>query len=160
MATSQESGRWIDTNLGYIGAVLAYLVAGIHLFHPQYGVPRLVALFRTDSLSLLTHDPRPVVFVLSALGILLGITLTIANVARKRIYALGMALVATYFVGYFAWHLTGHGGFLPGRQSLYHGLHPIEAVISHLVNNPIAAFSKLAEAVLFVVLAVLYREGS
>jgi hypothetical protein len=160
MATSQQIRRWTDTNLGYVGAALAYLVAGVHLFHPQYGVPRLVALFTTESLSLLTHDPRPVVFVLSALGILLGVTLTIANVARKRIYALGMALMTTYFIGYFAWHLTGHGGFLPGRQPLYHGLHPIEAVISHLINNPLAAFSKLTEAVLFVVLAVLYREDS
>lgn len=150
----------MSENVGYLGAALAYIVAGVHLFHPKRGFPRLVALVTTGNASLLVNDPRPVAFVLSALAILLGIKLVIADVARKHVYALGMVLVATYFVGYFAWHLSGHGGFLPGREPLYHGLHPVEAVISHLVNYPLAALSKLAEAALFIVLAVLYREES
>lgn len=160
MATSQARDRWIDENIGYIGAVLAYLVAGIHLFHPKRGLLRLLVLATTGNLPLLISDPRPIAFVLSAFAILLGIKLVIWDVARKRIYALGMVLVATYFVGYFAWHLSGHGGFLPVREPLYHGLHPIEAVISHLVNYPLAAFSKIVEAALFIVLAVLYRKES
>lgn len=97
--------------------------------------------------------------MLSALGILLGINLVISNVARKRVYALGMVLMATYFVGYFAWHLSGHGGFLLVREPLYRGLHPVEAVISYLMHYPLAALSKLAEAVLFIVLAILYQKG-
>lgn len=160
MAVTREIGRWTDENLGYVGAGLACLVAVIHLFHPQRGFPRLVTIIVTGDPSLLVTDPRPVAFVLSALAILLGVNLAMWNVERKRIYVLGMVLMATYLVGYFAWHLSGHGGFLPGREPLYHGLHPIEAVFSHLVNNPLAALSKLAEAALFVVLAVLHRRES
>lgn len=160
MATSQTMGRWVDENLGYVGAALAYVVAGIHLFHPKRGFPRLVTLATTGDPSLLVYDPRPLAFVVSALAILLGIKLVLMNIAQKPIYALGMVLMATYFVGYFAWHLSGHGGFLPGREPLYHGLHPVEAVISHLANYPLAAISKLAEAALFVVLVSLYRRES
>ncbi|QLG62933.1 hypothetical protein [Halorarum salinum] len=160
MATSRAIGRWTSGNVGYLGAALAFLVASIHLFHPQRGFLRLATFVTTGNASLLVSDPRPVAFVLSALAILLGINLVVANVARKRVYALGMALMVTYFVGYFAWHLSGHGGFLPGREPLYHGLHPVEAVISHLVNDPLAALAKSAEAALFVVLAVLYRTES
>ena len=159
MATSQAIDRWIDHNVGYIGAALAYLVACLHLFHPKRGVPRLVTLLKVDP-SLLVHDPRPVLFVVSALAILLGVKLVIADTARKRVYALGMVLIATYFAGYFAWHLSGHGGFLPGRQPLYHGLSPVESVVSHLTSSPLAAVSKLAEAALIIVLAVLYRKRS
>lgn len=159
-AVSREIGRWLDENLGYLGAGLACLVAVIHLFHPQRGFPRLVTVIATGDPSLLVNDPRPAVFVLSALAILLGVNLAMWNVERKRIYVLGMVLMVTYLVGYFAWHLSGHGGFLPGRKPLYHGLHPIEAVFSHLVNYPLAALSKLAEAALFVVLAALYRQES
>lgn len=150
-------GRWINENIGHLGAALAYLVAGIHLFHPKHGFPRLIALVTTGNAPLLVYDPRPVAFVLSALAILLGIKLVVADIAVSRVYVLGMVLVAIYFLGYFAWHLSGHGGFLPGRESLYHGLHPVEAVISHLVNYPLAALAKLAEAALFIVLVILYR---
>jgi len=157
MAIAQRTGHLVDENLGVIGAGLAYLVAGIHLFHPQYGFLRLARLLSTGNPSLLVYDPRPMAFVLSALAILLGIKLAIADVRRNAVYLVGLVLTATYFVGYFAWHLTGHGGFLPGRAPLYHGMHPIEAVVSHLANYPLAAAAKLAEAALFVVLAVLYR---
>lgn len=152
--------RWIDGNLGYIGAALAYLVAAIHIFHPKRGFLRLVTLVTTGNTSLLVVDPRPLAFVLSGLAILLGIKLVIMNIARKRVYALGMVLVATYFVGYFVWHLSGHGGFLPVREPVYHGLHPVEAVVSHLVNYPLAALSKLTEAALFTTLVILYQRES
>ncbi|WP_256392010.1 hypothetical protein [Natronoarchaeum rubrum] len=157
MAIAQRTRHLVDENLGVIGAALAYLVAGIHLFHPQYGFSRFVGLLATGNLSLLSYDPRPLAFVLSAFAILLGIKLVLLDFGRKPVYALGMVLVGTYFVGYFAWHLTGHGGFLPGRAPLYHGMHPAEAVVSHLANYPLAAAAKFAEAALVGVLAVLYR---
>lgn len=160
MDASQSVRQWATSNLGYLGFVLALTVAVIHLFHPQRGLFRLVLLVGSGNTSLLVTDPRPVAFVLSAIAILLGIQLVVADVARKRVYLLGMVLVATYFVGYFAWHLSGHGGFLPGREPLYHGLHPLEAVVSHLANSPLAALAKLAEATLFIVLSARYRRES
>lgn len=160
MDTSQAMCRWMHMNIGYIGAALAYLVAGIHLAHPKRGFPRLVVILSTGDPSLLAFDPRPLVFVVSAFAILVGIKLAIWGIHRKQMYALGMALMATYFIGYFAWHLSGHGGLLPGREPLYHGLHPLEAVITHLRGYPLAALSKLTEAALFLVLLVLYRDES
>jgi hypothetical protein len=160
MDQSQSVRRWVTSNLGYLGFVLALLVAVIHLFHPQHGLFRLVLLVGSGNASVLVTDPRPLAFVLSATAILLGMQLVVADVAPRRVYALGMVLMATYFVGYFAWHLSGHGGFLPGRKPLYHGLHPLEAVISHLVDSPVAAVAKLAEATLFIVLSAFYRRES
>ena len=160
MSTSRHRARQIRENLGYVGAALTLLVAAIHLFHPQHGFPRLVLLLGTGNLSLFVTDPRPVAFVLSGFALLAGIQLVVADIGRKQVYLIGMALVATYFVGYFAWHLSGHGGFLPGREPLYHGMHPVQAVVTHLGTSPVAALSKLAEGVLFLVLATLYRRES
>jgi hypothetical protein len=157
MTTTRAVRRLLSEKLGAAGAALAFLVAAVHLFHPQRGFLRLLVLLTTGNASLLASDPRPLAFVLSALAILVGVPLAAGSVARRAVYLLGMALVATYFVGYFAWHLSGHGGFLPGRAPLYHGLGPVEAVVSHLRTYPMAALSKAAEAALFAVLVVLYR---
>lgn len=149
--------RPTDQQLRYLGAALAYLVAAIHLFHPRRGFPRLVQYASSGNLDLVALDPRPLLFVLSGLAILAGVKLVLLGFPRRPVYAAGMALMATFVVGYFAWHLSGHGGFLPGRRPLYHGLGPVEAVVSHLDSYPLARASKLAEVVLFAVLAVLYR---
>ena len=146
-----------DRQLRLVGAALAYIVAGIHLFHPRRGFPRLVTLAATDNLDLLVGDPRPLLFVLSGFAIIIGVLLVLWDFPEKPIYVLGSLLLLTYIVGYFAWHLSGHGGFLPGREPIYHGLSPIEAVIAHLQDYPIARWSKLAEFLLLVVLVLLYR---
>ena len=147
--------------LRYLGAGLAYLVAALHLFHPDWGFATLVLILTFDQpLFHLLHDPRPVAFVLSALAIIIGTNLVLIGFPRKPIYLLGMFLIATYFVGYFAWHLTGHGGLLPGREPHYHGLHPLEAVVAHMQENVWARISKLTEALLFCVLALLYYRDS
>ena len=69
----------------------------------------------------------------------------------------GIILMTTYIVGYFMWHLTGHGGFLPGREPLYHGLQPHVAVITHLIGDPWAAAAVISEALLTGILVALYR---
>lgn len=149
--------RLSTRQLEYIGVALAYIVAALHLFHPRRGFPRLILILGLDEPTKhLLYDPRPVAFVISALAILIGVKLVLFGLPRKPIYAAGMALMVTYIIGYIAWHLTGHGGFLPGREPLYHGLHPVEALIEHLIEYPIARASKIAEALLFAVLALLY----
>lgn len=150
----------LSTSLSYsrhrIAAGLALIIAGIHFLHPDHGYPRLVAtLMLDDPLKHLLYDPRPVLFVVSGLAIIAGVLLVVRDFPRKPIYAAGMALVATYLLGYFVWHLTGHGGFLPGRIPNHHGLHPVEAVIIHLREYPIARVSKLIEAILLALLALL-----
>lgn len=146
-----------DKQLRLLGAALAFVVAGIHLFHPKRGFPRLVVLAATDNLDLLLGDPRPFLFVISGLAIIFGVLLVLWDFPEKPIYVLGILLMLTYIVGYFTWHLSGHGGFLPGREPLYHGLSPIEAVIAHLQDYPIARWSKLTELLLLATLVLLYR---
>jgi len=138
-------------------AALAYLVAVVHLFHPTHGFARLILVLSVDP-GLLLADPRPLAFVLSAAVIMVGVPAVIRGYPERRAFALGAVLMATYLVGYFAWHLSGHGGFLPGREPLYHGYTPLEAVIIHLTTDPWAAAAVVLEVVLLVLLlALLYR---
>ncbi|GAB6880114.1 hypothetical protein JCM17823_23880 [Halorubrum gandharaense] len=148
-----------NQQLRYVAGAVALLVAGLHLFHPQYGLERFLLLLTTDPALFLSH-PRPVAFVLSAVAIVVGIYLVVFDVVRRYIYVLGMLLMVTYIVGYFAWHLSGHGGFLPGRTPHYHGVQPHEAVISHLREDVWARAAKLSEGMLLVLLAALYRRGA
>lgn len=144
-----------DRQLRYIAAGFAYLVAGLHLFHPDRGFPRLVLQLGAEPTLVLT-EPRPLAFVLSGLAILVAIKLVLLGFPRRPVYLLGMALMVTYIVGYFTWHLTGHGGFLPGREPHYHDVHPLHAVVSHLRGDAWARVTKLTETVLLAVLALLY----
>lgn len=146
-------------HLRYVGAALAYLVGALHLFHPTIGFPRLVLLLTTNPAVLYT-DPRPVAFVLSGFAIIVGVSVVTIGFPVRVLYGLGMALMLTYISGYFAWHLTGHGGFLPGREPLYHGLTPLQAVLAHLSGDLWAAVTIVAEVLLVGILAVLYYRGS
>lgn len=145
-----------DLPLDVVAAAVAYLVAVVHLFHPSHGFARLVLVLSLDP-GLLLADPRPLAFVLSAVAILVAVPAVLRGVPKRPVYALGAGLMAVYLVGYLAWHLSGHGGFLPGRRPLYHGLAPHEALISHLTTDPWAATAFVLEVVLLVVLVVLLR---
>lgn len=149
--------RLTEPRLRYLAAGLAYVVAAIHLFHPRRGFPRLATVLTTGDASLLLSDPRPLAFVLSGFAILAGVSVVHLGVRRRPVYAIGIGLVSLYLVGYVGWHLSGHGGVLPGREPHFHGMHPVEAVMSHLVEYPLARAAKLAELGLLVVLVVLYR---
>lgn len=145
-----------DHELG-IAAALAYLVAVVHLFHPTHGFARLIIVLTADP-GLLLSDPRPLAFVLSAGAIIVAVPAVIRGFPERTAFALGAVLMGAYAVGYLAWHLTGHGGFLPGREPLYHGLSPLEAVVSHLTTDPWALAALGLELVLLVVLlGLLYR---
>lgn len=157
VATTETRSVWLEENLGLLGVVLAYLVAGLHLAHPKLGLPRLMLLYSTDSLYLLANHPRPLVFVVSGLAIVVGVALAGMEYQRRLIYGLGILLMASFILVYAAWHLSGHGGFLPGRKPLYHGLTPFEALIGHITTDTWAALTKLSELALLSVLAVLYR---
>lgn len=141
--------------LRYVGAGLAFLVAGIHAFQPTLGFPRLVQHLLLGTL----YDPRPLVFTLSALAIVAGVLLVFNGVARRRIYLLGIGLMLTYLLGYVVWHTAlDHGAFWPYIASQGHtdeGV--IETVVLHLRQEPVALVSKIAELLLAGVLVVLYR---
>jgi hypothetical protein len=142
--------------LRYLGATLAILVAFLHLLDPNHGLLELFALLY-ESPQVLVFDPRPVAFVLSATALLIGVSLSRNAPDRQPYYVAGIGLALTYVVGYLAWHLTGHGGFLPGREPLLHGVSPLMNVVRHLTGDPWAAASMASELGLIGVLVALLR---
>ena len=114
--------------LAYLGALLTSIVAGIHLIHPSHGIPRLLIILSADP-TLLVFDPRPLAFVVSGFGLLVGLAASRSAQNRDPYYVAGILLAIVYVVGYFAWHFTGHGGFLPGREPLLHGLSDRKSVV-------------------------------
>ncbi|WP_336021813.1 hypothetical protein [Halobellus salinisoli] len=145
--------------LPFVGAFLTVVVAGLHLLHPSHGLLKLFVILNADP-GLLVFDPRSFAFVASGIALLVGLSLSRNAPNRRPYYLAGIALALTYLVGYFAWHFTGHGGFLPGREPLLHGLSPVENVVSHLTTDVWAAVSKATEIALVAVLTVLYRRES
>ncbi|MFD1599649.1 hypothetical protein [Halobellus rarus] len=155
-AESESDGT--KNALPYVGAILTALVAAIHLFHPEHGIIGLASAL-TANPTALVFDPRPLAFVLSGTALFVGLSLSRNAPNRRPYYAAGVLIAATYVVGYFAWHFTGHGGFLPGREPLFHGLTPVENVASHLTGDAWAAASKLAEVGMALTVGLLYRRA-
>lgn len=136
---------------------IAVVVAGVHLFHPQHGLPRLVEHLQAGVMA----DPRPLTFTLSGMAMLLGIALVAADIARKRVYLLGIVLVLTLLAGYGAWHtLLDHGAFWPWIEAHGHSDRGALATVgAHLLADGYALVSKLAELALLVLLILCYRWG-
>lgn len=149
--SESTSGRSFETvtdrQLQYAAVALIYVVAAVHLFHPTHGVARLVLVLMVDP-ALLVADPRPLLFTLSGVGLILAVPAVSLGAPKRLLYRLGVVLMGIYLGGYFTWHLTGHGGFLPGREPVYHGMAPHEAVISHLGTDPYAAIAVVTELAL------------
>ncbi|WP_435186490.1 hypothetical protein [Halobellus sp. EA9] len=139
-----------------VGALLTVVVAGQHLLHPEKGMLELFAVLNANPAFLL-FDPRPLAFTASGVALFVGLSLSRNAPDRRPYYLAGIAVAAVYLVGYFAWHFTGHGGFLPGREPLFHGLPPLENVVSHLTTDVWAATTKAGEVALIIVLSLLYR---
>jgi len=141
-------------NLRILGATLGILVAGIHMFHPQGGLPRLIKIIRRSAFI----DPRPPVFVLSAIAIIVGIILVTYGKYVKYVYIGGMLLMVSYLLGFVLWHTAlDHGAFWPYRGSYGHTTGVIEFVQVHLINEPDQLLSKVLELLLLVVLVMLYK---
>ena len=135
------------------GAV-AVLVAWLHLLHPEYGYSSLLLYVEFGTV----YDPRPPLFVLSALAIFVGIFLVFYDVSRRPIYLLGIGLMATYLLGFVGWHtILEHGAFWPHIEAHSHAeMGVLETIVSHLQADTIAMVSKAAELFLLSLLAVLY----
>jgi len=147
--------RLSTRQLELLAVGLAVVVALLHMLHPDRGVARLTLLLSADP-GLLLGQPRPLAFVVSSFFLLVGTSALALGVSSRGLYVAGMALMVTYVAGYFAWHFSGHGGFLPGREALHHGLPPHEAVLSHLSGSLLATTAVVAEVFLFVVCGALY----
>lgn len=136
--------------------VLAFAVASVHLFHPTHGGRRFTTVVATDPGALAT-SPLPLAFVVSGFALVAGVLLVQLGLPERPVVAGGIGLMLVYIVGYFGWHLSGHGGVLPGRQPLYHGATPLDATWSHLTGDALAAAALASEVALLAVLVLLER---
>jgi hypothetical protein len=138
--------------LRYAAGLLAVVVAAIHLY---WGFPRLVTQIQAG----MVPDPRPALFVGSAIAIVFGIAQVLDGRDPKLIYLAGIGLMIAYLGGYVAWHtLSGHGGLWPwGPEPITHSEPVSSVVFDHLLVDRLALVSKLLELTLAGLLAVLYR---
>lgn len=140
------------SGLRYVAGILALAVAAIHVY---WGFPRLVLYLQAGR----APDPRPFLFVGSAVLIFLGIARVLDGRNERAIYLAGIALMGTYIIGYGLWH-TGleHGGFWPwGPEPISHSQPAWQVLLDHMRADELGVVSKLLEATLAAVLALLYR---
>ena len=140
------------SGLRYAAGALALAVAAIHVY---WGFPRLVLYLQVGR----APDPRPFLFVASAVMIVLGIARVLDGRNERAIYLAGIALMGTYIVGYGLWH-TGleHGGFWPwGPEPISHTEPAWQVLLDHMRADELGVVSKILETTLAVVLALLYR---
>lgn len=131
--------------LRVLGVQAALVSAAIHLIE---GLPRLFVYLPLLSV----RDPRPYLFVPSAL-LLVGLSTAIVRGSHnRRLYSLSAGVLLTYSAGYVWWHLTDHGGLLPSHDMS----DPIGEVAAHLASDPIALVSFAAQAVGAVAFLALF----
>ena len=140
-----------------ISGLTALLVAWIHILHPQYGITQLLLLLEVGTL----YDPRPPLFVVSGVLLLVGIVVCyfgLFGIPRRYLYLAGIVLMGGYLSGYFLWHtVLDHGAFWPYIEGHGHSNVGLTTqIIQHLQNDSIAAVSKIAEGVTLLSLAMLW----
>ena len=137
--------RNVVTVARLLGAQLAGVAAAVHLW---WGLPRLIVYLQAGSFA----DPRPYLFVPSAFLLLVAATAILLGVPARRLAALSIGIMLTYAVGYAWWHLTDHGGMIPGG----HTDTPVATVAGHLLDDPLAMIAMAAELLGSAALAVLF----
>jgi hypothetical protein len=143
-----ETRSWVEL----LALQLAGLVVATHVY---WGLDRFAEQLRYG----VYVDPRPVLFVLSSAAIIAGVAYAALGGRREPVYALGIGLMLLYVFGYWGWHLMGHLPALPWVDSQSHphpGWGPVETLVRHLASDSLALVSKLVEATLAIVLAVLW----
>lgn len=131
---------------------LAVVVAATHLY---WALPQIVRQLHFG----MAHDPRPAAFLLAVFAMSLGVMLAYQGFDPGPVYLGGMALMVVFLVGYGAWHtVLDHGAFWPGRHAHGHDEPALWVIVDHLLADRLALVSKLAEAALLAVLALLYVE--
>ena len=147
---AEETGR-----LRAVAALLALVVAGIHLLHPSQGGVALVVYAQVGYLG----DPRPLLFTLAGFALVFGVVAGRVGVDRRPLYLGGAAVALSLLGGFVLWHtVLEHGGFWPRLEPNAHPDRGAALVaVDHLRRDPLLLASKLAELGLLAALCVLYR---
>ena len=133
------------TVLRLLAVQAAVVSAAIHLLE---GLPKLLVYLPILSFA----DPRPYLFVPSAL-LLVGLaTVIVRGAHHRRLYSLSAGVLLAYLVGYVWWHLTDHGGLVPSHEVT----NPVGEIVGHLATDPIAFVAFAAEIVGVVAFLALF----
>lgn len=145
----------VRRRLQIVTAILALVVAGLHMLHPSHGGHALVVYVAAGYLG----DPRPLLFTLGGFALVFGVIVGYNGFAGRRLYLGGIVVALAFFLGYAAWHtVLGHGAFWPYIEPHGHVEgHPVAVVGEHLLVERLALLSRLAELGLVACLLVLYR---
>lgn len=139
--------------LRFVGVVAALVAAVLHL---AWGAPRLVVYLGSGQLP----DPRPLLFVLSALAVGAAALALYWGAPERPLFGFLVAVMAAYFLGYVAWHLAGHPIMGPGGVTTHHHPDgPVATVLSHLANSGFAQVTIFFEVVAVAALAPLLWRG-
>jgi hypothetical protein len=148
----------VDAALRFGALQLALVTAAIHLW---IGWGRLYHYVQAGTPFV---DPLQVLFVLSSLGVLVGVGLAAWGLRRDVVYALGVGLMLTYLLGwvFMGGHRTGGELFAPAWETVGHAHGgPLATLIDHLFANTLLLASKVTEATaLAILLVLLYAELS
>lgn len=141
-----ETRRWVEL----AALQLALVVVAAHLYA---GLVDLV-----DRLRYGFHgDPFPLLLVLSSAAVIGGVAYVGLGGRREPVYALGIALMLVHFFGFWAYHQVGHLPAMPWVDAAAepHGRGPVETLVLHLGEDPVALVAKLGELALAGVLGLL-----
>ncbi|UIP00070.1 hypothetical protein Hbl1158_01475 [Halobaculum sp. CBA1158] len=122
--------------LRVVGVQGALVSAAIHLIE---GLPDLFVYLPLLSV----RDPRPYLFVPSALLLVALATVIVRGARHRRLYSLSAGVLLAYTAGYAWWHLTDHGGLVPSHEVT----NPVAQVLEHLVTDPLALVAYVAQVV-------------
>lgn len=141
--------------LRVVAAVLALVVAAIHLLHPSQGGVALLVFARVGYLG----DPRPLLFTLGAFALIFGVVAGYQGLDRRPLYLGGVAVTLAFLVGFLLWHTAlDHGGFWPYLEPNEHpNRHALLVAVDHLRRDGLLLAAKLAELALLGTLVVLLR---
>lgn len=154
MDVSSNADRLHADRLHWVAVALAFVVSGIHLFHPIYGGPALLVYANVGYLG----DPRPLLFLAGGFLLVFAAVLALQGVYLRLAYATMAAVSLAFLVGYGLWHtVLDHGAFWPHIHGHGHDGNPVVVLWAHVTGDAVDFVSKLTEAALAVVSLLLVR---
>lgn len=130
--------------LRFLAVQLVGAVAVVHLVVGLTGLVEILVngLLATYLTEFVFERPRTLLFTVSGVGILVGLVATArGHLDRRRAYLLGVAMMATYLVGWLAWHtVLNHGLALTGGPTETTHTHGgvLDTLFSHYVEPLLA----------------------
>jgi hypothetical protein len=113
----------------FAGVMLSVVAGALHFV---WGMPRGIVYLQAGRFP----DPRPFLFVASALAIAGGAIWLARDGPRRPLLGGLAALMVVYLVGYAWWHLGSHGGALfGGLTPLQHEVDPLTLFVDHLLAD-------------------------